>query len=569
MTVERKEGQFTLPDGRKATLLDLPGVYSLNALGPDEVITHDICYGLRADVKAPDLIVCVVDATNLRLHLRFALELKALGRPLIVALNMMDEARIQGLEINRSELETRLGVPVVETVAVKSEGIDALKSALGAMVIKPISASLVPTGIHALVREILKASVSATKSADGHINKIDSIVLNPITGSLILVVLMFVMFQAVYSWATPLADLIEAGLNAAGAVVTQSMPDGIFKDFLLTCIFAGLGSVLVFLPQILILFAFILVLEESGYLPRAAYLLDALMSKVGLTGRAFVPLLSSFACAVPGIMATRSIQDPRDRLTTILIAPLMTCSARLPIYTLLIGAFIPDQSVWGGVNLRGLVLFVLYFSGMAAAFLVAGLIRFIRKDRSEAPLMLEIPPYRWPQPMALLRGLYERAVIFIQRITGIILVVNTLLWVLISFPKPPKDAVLPAIDYSFAGQIGHALEGVFAPIGFNWQIIVALIPGMAAREVAVSALGTVYAVSGEAQLGQALSHSWSLATALSLLAWYVFAPQCISTLAVIKRETNGWTYVWISAAYLFGLAYVASFFTYQIAVRLL
>jgi ferrous iron transport protein B len=331
-----------------------------------------------------------------------------------------------------------------------------------------------------------------------------------------------------------------------------------------------LGSVLVFLPQILILFFFILALEESGYLPRAAFLLDRVMFKAGLTGRSFIPLLSSYACAVPGIMATRSIQDPRDRLTTILVAPLTTCSARLPVYTLLIGAFIPQQTVWGVLNFRGLVLFALYLLGIASVMLVAYVMKRFQRDQSEHALLMELPAYRLPNPRDLAIGLYERTIIFLKRVGGIIFCLTVLLWFLLNFPAAPLDATLPAINYSYAGRIGHAMQWLFAPIGFNWQICIALVPGLAAREVAVSSLATVYALSGSsdattAQLSDVIAAQWSLPMALSLLAWYVFAPQCLSTLAVIRRETNSWRTMLFATTYLFALAYLASFLTYQIA----
>jgi ferrous iron transport protein B len=347
-------------------------------------------------------------------------------------------------------------------------------------------------------------------------------------------------------------------------------PDSALHSLLQDGIFGGLGTVLVFLPQILILFLFILVLEESGYLPRAAFLLDRLMFKAGLTGRAFIPLLSSFACAIPGIMATRSISDPRDRLTTILVAPLMTCSARLPVYTLLIAAFIPRHSVLGVMNLQGLVLFGLYVFGIVSAMTVAFVMKKLRRDKSEHALLMELPSYRIPHVRDVALGLWQRVKIFMRRVGGIILALTVLLWVLSSFPSPPPGATGPAIDYSLAGRLGHALQHLFAPIGFNWQISVALIPGLAAREVAVSALGTVYAMSGSdtavaSHLGPLIAQQWPLATALSLLVWYVFAPQCMSTLAVIRRETNSWRNVAVAAGYLFGLAYVASLITFQVA----
>ena len=574
VTVERKEGRFTAPSGRIFSLLDLPGAYSLDATSPDEVVTRDICLGRRAGEAVPELIVCVVDATNLRLHLRFVLEVKRLGRPMVLALNMMDAARKRGVTINREELERQLGMDVIETVAIQTGGAQDLIAHLDKVVTKDMLAPVVHDGeVHDQVRKILAAAVvmpTATSSID---DTIDRWVLHPVFGLAILALVMFFIFQAVFSWAEPLMDGITEGVTLTGEWFAATLPDGLLRSLVVDGLFAGLGAVLVFLPQILILFFFILVLEESGYLPRAAFLLDHLMFKAGLTGRSFIPLLSSFACAIPGIMATRSIQDPRDRLTTILVAPLMTCSARLPVYTLLIAAFIPASTVWGIFNLQGIVLFVLYVAGIVSAMAVAWFIKRMRKDKSEHALLMELPSYRMPGVRNVAIGLWERALIFLRRVTTIILSLTVLLWFLSTFPAPPEGATLPAIDYSLAGQLGRLMEPIFAPIGFNWQICIALIPGLAAREVAVAALGTVYAMSGSeeavaAQLGPLIAAQWSLATALSLLAWYVFAPQCISTLAVIRRETNSWRTVAVSAGYLFGLAYLAAFLTYQITKAL-
>jgi ferrous iron transport protein B len=574
VTVERKEGRFTAPSGRVFSLLDLPGAYSLEATSPDEVVTRDICLGRRAGEAVPELIVCVVDATNLRLHLRFVLEVKRLGRPMVLALNMMDAARKRGVTINREELERQLGMDVIETVAIQTGGAQDLIAHLDKVVTKDMLAPVVHDGeVHDQVRKILAAAVvmpTATSSID---DTIDRWVLHPVFGLAILALVMFFIFQAVFSWAEPLMDGITEGVTLTGEWFAATLPDGLLRSLVVDGLFAGLGAVLVFLPQILILFFFILVLEESGYLPRAAFLLDHLMFKAGLTGRSFIPLLSSFACAIPGIMATRSIQDPRDRLTTILVAPLMTCSARLPVYTLLIAAFIPASTVWGIFNLQGIVLFVLYVAGIVSAMAVAWFIKRMRKDKSEHALLMELPSYRMPGVRNVAIGLWERALIFLRRVTTIILSLTVLLWFLSTFPAPPEGATLPAIDYSLAGQLGRLMEPVFAPIGFNWQICIALIPGLAAREVAVAALGTVYAMSGSeeavaAQLGPLIAAQWSLATALSLLAWYVFAPQCMSTLAVIRRETNSWRTVAVSAGYLFGLAYLAAFLTYQITKAL-
>ncbi|MBB6366084.1 MULTISPECIES: ferrous iron transporter B [unclassified Xanthomonas] len=577
VTVERKEGRFRAPSGREFAVLDLPGAYSLQPASLDEAITRDLCRGFYPGEPAPDVLVCVVDATNLRLHLRFALELRELGKPMLVALNMVDAAQRRGIQIDRQALEQALGVPVIETVAVRRNGARALVERLDTLApaLPPAVAPAEGQGdYHQQVRAILAAAVSMPTRTSRIDDALDRWLLHPVAGLLTLAVVMFLIFQAVYAWAAPLMDLIDGGTKALGAWVGGTLPEGPLNSLLVDGIIAGLGGVVVFLPQILILFAFILALEESGYLPRAAFLLDRMMAAAGLSGRSFIPLLSSFACAVPGIMSTRSIQDPRDRLATILVAPLMTCSARLPVYALLIGAFIPQRQVWGVFNQQGLVLFGLYFAAIASALLVSWTMKKWRRDKGEHPLLLELPSYRVPHLRDLALGLWERAAIFLKRVGGIILALTILLWFLLSFPAPPADATLPAIDYSFAGRIGHAMTTVFSPLGFNWQICIALIPGLAAREVAVSSLATVYALSAadDDAAAQALSplihDGWSLATALSLLVWYIYAPMCISTLATIKRETNSWKQMSFAAFYLFALAYLASLVTYQVAVAL-
>ena len=573
VTVERKEGRILLPSGGQMLVLDLPGAYSLNATSPDEAITRAVCLGELPGEPAPDLIVCVADATNLRLHLRFVLEAMRLGKPMILALNMMDAAKRRGIIIDVAALSATLGIEVVETIATRRDGVNALLKTLD----KPLTRQLpepVAGDLHQAVRDMLAACVVMPRTTDARDDAIDGVVLHPIFGLALLAVLMFFIFQAVFSWAEPFMNGIEFGIGELGTLSTQSLPDGLLRSLLNDGIFAGVGSVLVFLPQILILFFFILLLEESGYLPRAAFLLDRLMFKAGLTGRAFIPLLSSFACAIPGIMATRSISDPRDRLTTIMVAPLMTCSARLPVYTVLIAAFIPAQTVWGFLNLQGIVLFALYFGGIASALLVAYVMKWLQSDRSEHALLLELPSYRLPDWRSIAIGLYERMLIFVKRVGGIIFAVTMLLWFLASFPGAPAGAVGPAIDYSYAGQLGAYLAVIFAPIGFNWEISIALVPGLAAREVVVAALGTVYSMSGNEdlvanQLSTLISQQWSLATGLSLLVWFIFAPQCLSTLATVRRETGSWRTVGIMTAYLFGLAYLASFITYQLALALL
>ncbi|CAD7380822.1 ferrous iron transporter B [Xanthomonas arboricola] len=577
VTVERKEGQFRAPSGRDFAVLDLPGAYSLQPASLDEAITRDLCRGFYPGEPAPDVLVCVMDATNLRLHLRFALELRELGRPMIVALNMVDAAQRRGIIIDLPALEQALGVPVVETVAVRRGGAKALVERIDAQAARLAAPSATPPAdgnYHAQVRQILSAAVTMPTRTSRVDDALDRWLLHPLWGLVTLAVVMFLIFQAVYAWANPVMDLIDAGTAMLGEWAGTTLPEGPLNSLLKDGIITGLGGVIKFLPQILILFAFILALEESGYLPRAAFLLDRMMSAAGLSGRSFIPLLSSFACAVPGIMSTRSIQDPRDRLATIMVAPLMTCSARLPVYALLIGAFIPQKTVWGIFNQQGLILFGLYAAAIVSALLVSWTMKKWRRDKSEHPLMLELPSYRLPHLPDLALGLWERALIFLKRVGGIILALTILLWFLLSFPAAPADATLPAIDYSFAGRIGHAMAVFFAPLGFNWQICIALIPGLAAREVAVASLATVYALSAAdddaaAQaLSPLISDGWSLATALSLLVWYIYAPMCISTLATIKRETNSWKQMTVSAVYLFALAYLASLVTYQLAVLL-
>jgi ferrous iron transport protein B len=574
VTVERKEGRLVLPSGRTLQVLDLPGAYSLEATSPDEAITRAVCLGEQAGEATPDLLVCVADATNLRLHLRFVLEVRRLGRPMLLVLNMMDDARRRGISIDVQKLAHRLGIPVVETIAVKRGGAHALLQQLdGELPVVPDVLSN-HADLHHEVRALLDEAVIMPRSTDGRDDAIDRVLLHPVAGLFILAAVLFLIFQAVFSWAEPFMGLIEGGIGAVGEMVAGLLPEGVLKSLLVDGIIAGIGGVLVFLPQILILFFFILTLEESGYLPRAAFLLDRLMFSAGLSGRAFIPLLSSFACAIPGVMATRSINDPRDRLTTIMVAPLMTCSARLPVYALLIGAFIPSQTVWGIFNLQGLVLFGLYAGGIISALVVATVMKFFRTDKSEHALLLELPSYRLPDWRSVGLGLYERGQIFLKRVGGIILALTVLLWFLASFPGAPEGASQPAIDYSFAGQIGHALAYVFAPIGFTWEICIALIPGMAAREVVVAALGTVYALSGNEdvvaeQLGTLIATQWPLSTALSLLVWFIYAPQCLATLATVRRETGSWREVTIMTVYLFGLAYLASFLTYTVAEALM
>lgn len=580
VTVERKEGAATSPAGTRYRVLDLPGAYSLNADSADEAVTRDVILGRLDGEPLPQVLVCVTDATNLRLNLRLVLEVKRLGLPMVLALNMSDLAKRRGIEIDVARLSELLGVPVVPTVGIHRQGADPLLAALDALSYKPSVPALEwqpptlaeITETHRQVREILLQTVREPAVDTRWDERIDAVVMHPIAGLAILASVLFLMFQAVFAWAELPMTAIETAVSWLGQTVSQALPDGLLRSLLVDGVIAGIGSVLIFLPQIVILFAFILALEDSGYLPRAAFLLDRFMGKVGLSGRSFIPLLSSFACAIPGIMATRVISNWRDRLSTILIAPLMTCSARLPVYALLIGAFVPKQQVAGLFNLQGLVLFVLYLAGIVGAVLVAFVLKRTVGRGMHHPLMMELPTWRLPNLRNLLLGLLERVKIFLHRVGGIILALMIIVWALSTFPAPPPGATGAAIDYSFAGMLGHFIQPLFAPIGFGWEICIALIPGMAAREVAVAALGTVYSLQAgddvATQLAPLIANQWSLATALSLLAWYVYAPQCLSTLAVVKRETQSWRYPLLMAGYLFAMAYLASFLTYQIALRM-
>ncbi|QAU35067.1 ferrous iron transporter B [Janthinobacterium sp. 17J80-10] len=584
VTVERKEGRLQTPGGKTLRVLDLPGAYSLHPRSPDERVTCDVLYGRAAGEKRPDLVVCVVDATNLRRNLRLVLAVKRLGLPCVVALNMADLAEKSGRPVDADALARELGIPVVATIGVASGGEQALRTLLddpelwrrGAPALAPLQdASASTAGDHEEVRRILQSMGLDHIVPHTGSDRIDHVVLHPVGGPILLGFLLFLIFQAVFAWAEAPMGWIEQLTAWVSAAVGGLLPDGWIKSLVVDGMIAGAGGVVVFLPQIIILFFFILLLEESGYLPRAAFLLDRLMGSVGLSGRSFIPLLSSFACAIPGIMATRSISNPRDRLVTIMIAPLMTCSARLPVYALLIAAFVPQHSVWGVLELQGLVLFALYAAGILGALAVAWILkRFTSSGRMVRPLMMELPNYHWPSFANIALGLWQRVRIFMKRVGGIILGLTILMWFLASFPTPPIGATGPAIEYSLAGMLGRALAVVFEPIGFNWQISIALVPGLAAREVLVSSLGTVYALStsgdaATAALSAVISRDWSLATAFSLLAWFVFAPQCLSTLATVKRETGGWKMPLIMAGYLFGLAYLASFLTYRITLALM
>ena len=575
VTVERKSGRLALADGRPVELLDLPGAYSLEPDSLDEAVTRDVVLGRLGGHRRPDALVVVLDAGNLDNHLRFAIELIGQGLPVVVALNMVDLAKRDGLELNAALLSAELGVPVVETVAVRKRGLDALIGALGAALLSPkvrdaspvTDRKIIARQAHDLSR---KAIISETQGRQWT-RRLDSVLLHPVGGIIVLLALLFVMFQAVYAWSEAPIGWIESGFAFLTTAINGAIPDSLFRSFLTDGVIAGVGAVIVFLPQILILFLFILILEATGYMTRAAFVMDRAMAAVGLSGHSFIPLLSSFACAIPGIMATRTIMDQKERLATILIAPLMTCSARLPVYTLIIGAFIPSQSMGPGIGLQGLVLFALYIAGIIGAMLAAAVIqRFVTSSRGGS-FLIEMPRYQMPRIGDIALGLWQRASIFLKRAGTIIFVSTVILWALLSFPKVPEGSGQSQVEYSVAGRIADGIEVIVAPIGFNHDIALSLIPAMAAREVAVAALATTYAIDAtdeEAQassLGVKLAGNWSLATALAFLAWFVFAPQCISTIAVARRETNGWKWPIFMVTYLFVLAYGAAGITYWTA----
>ncbi len=578
VTVERKSGKLALPDGRLAELIDLPGTYSLSPRSPDEAVTRDAVLGHLQGEKRLDAIVAVVDATNLRNHLRFVLELRRLGTPLVVALNMIDLAERDGTVIDVARLSTILKLPVIPTVAVRRRGLTELGESVAATLRAqtPLLPETTESDVKLLQREARVIAQTVTTAQGEHrkwSQRLDGIALHPLFGPLLLAGLLFFMFQGVFAWAQAPMEWLAALVTQGQAALTSSMPANALRSLLVDGVLGGVGAVVVFLPQILILFFFILLLEQSGYMVRAAFMMDRLMARVGLNGRAFIPLISSFACAIPGIMAARTIDAPRDRLTTILIAPLMTCSARLPVYAVVIGAFIPSRYV-GPFNLQGLVLFGLYGAGVLGALVAAWALRRTVTKGPSPSFLMEMPKYQWPAPRDIGIGLYQRAKAFLFRAGGIILISTVALWALATWPKPPADWNRPALEYSAAGRIGAALEPIFRPIGFNKEIALALVPGMAAREVAVSALGTVYALQGTDAdhsdgLVAKLRTSWTLPTALAFLAWFVFAPQCISTLAVTRRETGGWAWPAFMFGYLFAAAYVAAGVTYWTARALL
>jgi len=591
VTVERKEGIAITATGRQVRLLDLPGIYGLRARSEDEAISRDVITGAHARQDKPDAMILIADATRMETALRLAIELKQTELPAILVLNKSDVAESRGLKIDIAKLEAELGMPVIMAAAVKRQGIDAVLAALDTLV-----GSLEGAGAKAgcgggcsgcagggclmdirtlcatrnKVNDILKASDHQPPRASEATKKLDQVLLHRLWGPFILLGLMFLVFQSVFAWAAIPMDMIDGATTWLVASVKDLLPQSMLRDLLTDGVMAGVGGVLIFLPQIVILYFFIILLEDSGYMARAAFLLDRLMGRVGLHGRSFIPLLSSFACAIPGIMASRVIENKRDRLIVIMIAPLMTCSARIPVYALVVSALIPSTKIWGVFNLQGLVFFALYISGILSGLVVAAVLRRTVLKGKPAALAMEMPNYQMPNIKDVLLGLYERAYIFLHRAGTVILSMSILVWVLSSWPQPPSGYTGQAIEYSLAGRIGHLLQPLFAPLGFDWTITASLIPTMAAREVFVSTLSTLYAVAdtanAEASLASVLHGAWSLPVALSVLTWFIFAPQCVATIGAVRRETNSWGWTWACVGYLFALAWVMAFIVYRLAL---
>ena len=569
VTVEYRKGEFDLPNGQAVELLDLPGVYGDCGHSMDERVAIDAVRGNLEGERQPDALIFMMDASHITTHLHNVLQAKNYGLPVVLVLNMMDMAARDGIDIDIQQLEAVLGIPVISCVAVRSSGrahlLDFLSEWTGDVLhgsaALPEPEPLTLKDLQAKARTITGGAVSRIQQAETSTQRIDKIVLHPVMGLLLLLTILFVMFQAVYTWSGPAMSIIEGGIGLLQTAVTAITPDNWVRSLISDGIIAGVGSVIIFLPQIIILFAFILLLEASGYMARAAFLVDSLMAKVGLNGRAFIPLLSSFACAIPGIMAARTIEQERDRLTTILIAPLMTCAARWPVYFLIIGAFIPAKKI-GIFSQQGLVAFGLVIVGIVFAMIMAFSFKRTLMKGGKSTLLIELPSYKAPVIKDYLRGLWDRAMIFISRAGRIIMPASVAIWFLASYP-----ASATGIAQTFAGKIGSVIEPLLKPIGFNLEIAISLIPAMAAREVAVSSLATIYALNDTQTdaLSGIIAADWTFPTALAFLAWFVFAPQCLSTFAIIKKETNGWKWPLFAFGYLFVLAYAAAGLTYHMA----
>jgi len=594
VTVERKTGEWRA-DGKSIQLIDLPGLYSLDATSLDEHIASDVLLGKVADVAKPDAVIAVVDATNLERNLYLVTQLFEFGVPVVVALTMIDVFEKQKHEIDIGRLSKLLKVPVVAVDASEGRGIDELADAVASAIASPRDSAFVAEesdsanakifARYAFISEVVQKSVKHNdKAAHDRSEKIDKILTHRVFGLAILVGVLLLVFQAIFSWAEVPMHLLETGFGAVGDAARAQMPEGILADLVVDGIIAGVGGVLVFLPQILLLFLFISILEDTGYMARAAFLMDKLMSRFGLHGKAFLPLMSSFACAIPGIMATRTIENQRDRFATILIAPFMSCSARLPVYTLMIGAFFTGQTVLGFLSLGAALMLAMYALGIVVAVIVGFILKKTLLSSTPAPFVMELPPYRVPDVRTVLQNMLTRAWLFVKRAGTVILAISIILWALAYFPRTEAvnaEEGSPAVETvqlqnSYAGQLGHLIEPVIRPLGFDWKIGVALIASFAAREVLVSTLSIIYNVGkDETEESPTLISAikgakdeqgntvWTPLTALTLMVFFVLAMQCMSTLAIVRRETNSWRWPIFQFAFMTLVAYGAAFMTYQ------
>jgi len=611
VTVERKVGQWHA-GAIDAEVIDLPGLYSLEATSLDEQIAREVIIGEQAAVKRPDAVIAVVDATNLERNLYLVTQLFEFGVPVVVALTMIDVFEKQKHEIDIPKLEKLLNVPVIPVNAKSSRGRSELaQKVLEVIRLKPhvppaLNGDLADQPQHAkifarykFISNVVQETVKHNDREDHRFSeKIDRVLTHKFFGLLILIGVLLLVFQAIFSWASLPMDLLDKGFGALGDSVRAAMPPGILTDLVVDGIIAGVGGILVFLPQILLLFLFISILEDTGYMSRAAFLLDKLMSRVGLHGKAFLPLMSSFACAIPGIMATRTIESRRDRFATILIAPFMSCSARLPVYSLMIAAFFAGQTVFGFISLGAVLMLAMYTLGIVIAVIVAFILKRTLLKAPPPPFLMELPPYRLPNLRTVFQNMLTRAWLFVKRAGTVILAISIILWALMYFPRgnasgfkaqvsggeqvqtagagPDANLESEQLKHSFAGMLGHTIEPVIGPLGFDWKIGVALIASFAAREVLVSTLSIIYNVGkDEDAQSQTLisaihdakkddgSPAWTPLTALTLMVFFVLAMQCMSTVAVVRRETNSWRWPLFMVAYMTGLAYVGALLTYQ------
>jgi len=582
VTVERREGATVLA-GRRAVLIDLPGAYSLTPVSEDEAVVSRLLDGALPGVAAPDALVVVADACSLERSLLLVAQVLRLGRPTCLVLTMTDELVARGGKLDLGRLEAALGVPVLPVVGHRGIGLDALRRLLGAPegwsrppILPPEGAVERGAWAESVLRHVLTLRPGRSRTTDA----IDRVLLHPVAGILVFAAVMVLFFQLIFAWAQPAMDAIDAGVGALSSTLRAGLPASLATDLLVDGVVAGVGSVVVFLPQILLVLALLHLLDDLGYMARAAFVIDRVMGWIGLEGRAFVSLLSSYACAVPGIMATRTIPSPRDRLVTILVSPLMTCSARLPVYALLIAAFVPDRAVWGPLGLQGLVLLALYLAGALSALAVAALFKRTLFRGEGLPFYMELPPYRVPTLRLVATQVWGGARSFLKRAGTIILVVSIVLWGLLTFPRveapaglSPEAARSYAMERSVAGRVGHALEPVLAPLGFDWKIGVGLVASLAAREVIVATLAQIYAATDEeSSLREAIRSDvhadgrpvYTPATVASLLVFFVYALQCMSTLAVMRRETNSWRWPAFAFGYLLALAYGASYLVHRV-----